>query len=62
MLSGDAYGVFFSALWVIAWPVAEMSSPAPAVVLQALSSGAAPSSTTIARAIEIFVSMVVILG
>jgi hypothetical protein len=29
--SYEAYGVFLSALCVIAWPVAEMSSPAPAV-------------------------------
>ena len=34
------YGVLWVALWVIAWPVAERSSPAPAVVWQAPSRGA----------------------
>ncbi len=37
--------IFSSALFVIACPVADMSFPAPDVVLQALSREAAPAST-----------------
>jgi hypothetical protein len=37
--------IFSSALLVIAFPVADMSFPAPDVVLQALSREAAPAST-----------------
>ncbi len=61
MLSCGVYGVFLSALCVIAWPVAEMSSPAPAVVWQALSSGAAPSNMRMVRVVKIFARMVMIL-
>jgi len=43
-------GVFFSALMVIARPVAEMSLPAPAVVWHA-SKGIAATSTSRARVI-----------
>jgi len=50
--------IFSSALLVIACPVADMSFPAPDVVLQALSRGAAPESRrrltrTIARFLRI---------
>ena len=53
----SAYGVFLSALCVIARPVAEMSWPAPAVVWQAPSKGAAPISKRSVRAIEKFLRM-----
>jgi hypothetical protein len=54
--------VFLSALWVIACPVAERSSPAPAVVWHAPSKGIAPIKTKSARVIESVVRMVMILS
>ena len=56
-----AYGVFWVALWVIAWPVAERSSPAPAVVWQAPSRGAPTSSARSVIARERFERMRMIL-
>jgi hypothetical protein len=57
-----AYGVFLSALWVRAWPVAEISWPAPAVVWHALNRGAAPIRTTRVKASENCVRMMMILS
>jgi hypothetical protein len=58
----ELYGVFLSALWVNACPVAERSWPAPAVVWHAPSNGAAPIRTKSARVIESVVRMVMILS
>ena len=60
--AAGTYGVFLSALWVITCPVAEMSSPAPAVVWHAPSNGIAPIRTKSARVIESVVRMVMILS
>jgi len=56
-----AYGACFSALFVIAWPALERSSPAPAVVWQAPSKGAAPISIRSVKAIENVLRMVMVL-
>ena len=54
-------GLSFSAPFVMAWPVADRSWPAPAVVLHAPSIGAVASSRSKAEAIDLFMRMVNIL-
>jgi hypothetical protein len=48
------------AVWVIAWPLAETSSPAPAVVWQAPSTGARPIRARRVKAIERFLYMMIV--
>jgi hypothetical protein len=57
----EPYGACCSALLVIAWPVLDMSLPAPAVVWQAPSKGATPSRMNMVRATNSFARMVMIL-
>jgi hypothetical protein len=54
-------GLCCSALFVIAWPVADKSWPAPAVVLQAPNIGATAISSIKANALEPFLRMADIL-
>src|SRR5579859_1160203 len=54
---GPAYGAFLFALRSMAWPVLEISSPAPAVAWQAPSSGMAPRSASKVRANIVLLDM-----
>jgi hypothetical protein len=60
-LSRRRYGAFLSALCVNAWPVAEMSSPAPAVVWHAASNGIAAIAAHRVRAIPSLLVIEVLL-
>lgn len=54
-------GLSLSALFVTAWPAADRSWPAPAVVLDAPNIGAAASSKNKAEAIDMLLRMLDIL-
>src|SRR5580698_3387566 len=60
-LQASGQGLCCSALFVIAWPVADRSWPAPAVVLQAPKIGAAAISRRNPNAIEAYLRMFDIL-